>query len=555
MTEDRPETRRLITKGVVLLLLIGVGVYAVGVFESHPSIDVLGLAGGLHPMVWLGFLLIGGSLVIAIVRLPHLRHYHVLASLTVLTALHALPILVEGTPRFPFSYSVSGHVINILQNGGLTPGLLPYQNWPGMMILGSAIFSVPLLDPSTGMAFFYVFHAWVIFFLSYSIASALFQTVWKRWLAMWLFLLTNWVGQGYFVPPSVGLLLVASSLFVLIRLARAPVLPGHGRATAWVIANIIIFAALVTTHFLTSLFVLFVLLFILTLRAASPRRVSLPHGGAVLFGSMLVAWLMFYAGDFFIGQLPVWINQALTLGSITETSLEFAFSGGPERLILSNIKTFTLLLISVLALVGVARFFRQRSGNPAPVFVLLALVAGSFALVLTTAYGGEIVSRAYSYALLPLAMLACLGKLTPRGKTILAAVIVGSFPLYVISAYGNEAFDYVAATELPAAGFTLGRVGPGSTMLLSTPRTERLWNLYGVGAFQWIYDWQIACDSLSDASGDSVLVIHSERDIEAFNYLTAGQLGLDPSLAFCTSHVYSNGVVEIGKLSTQRPGT
>lgn len=551
MTEDRPETRGLIAKAVVLLLLIGLGVYALGVFASHPSIEVLGLAGGLHPMVWLGFLLMGGSLVIAIVRLPRLRPYHVLAGLALLTAIHALSLLVEGTPRFPFSYGVSGHVANILQTGGLTPSLIPYQNWPGMMILGSAIFSVPLLDPSSGMGFYYVFHAWVSFFLSYSIASALFQTVWKRWLAVWLFLLTNWVGQGYFVPASVGLLLVASSLFVLIRLARAPVLPGHDRATAWVIANIIIFAALVTTHFLTSLFVLFALIFIVAARVASPRKVSLPYGGAVLFGSMLVAWLMFYAGDFFIGKLPDWVNQALNLGSVSETSLEFAFSGSPERLLVSNFKTLSLLLISVLALVGVARFLRQRSGKPAPVFVLLALVIGSFALIITTAYGGEIISRAYSYALLPLAMLACLGRLTPRGKAIMAAVIVGSFPLYVISAYGNEAFDYVAATELPAAGFTLERADLDGMMLISTPRTERLWNLHGVGTFRWFYDWQVTCGSLFVASsGNSVLVIHSQRDIEAFNYLTAGQLGLDPSLAFCTSHVYSNGVVEIGKLST-----
>ncbi|MEE8198991.1 MAG: hypothetical protein V3R48_04685, partial [Thermoplasmata archaeon] len=234
MTPGEVEGEGWAAKTVGLLLFLGVGIYALGVLGSYPAIGTLGLVGGLHPLVWLGYLLMGAAVILAIVRIRTKPAYPVIASLVVLTALHALPILIEGTARFPFSYSVSGHVANILQRGFLDPTLLPYQNWPGMMILGSALFLVPTLEPGQAMALFYILVPWMLFFLVYGIASHLFQDPVKRWLAVWLFLLVNWVGQGYFIPASVGLVLVASSLFVLIRLSEGPSLSAHPRRTAWV---------------------------------------------------------------------------------------------------------------------------------------------------------------------------------------------------------------------------------------------------------------------------------------------------------------------------------
>ncbi len=534
-------------KTVGLLLFLGVGIYAVGVLGSYPSVETLGLVGGLHPLVWLGYLLMGGSVILAVVRLRTKPAYPVLASLAILTALHGLPLLIEGTARFPFSYSVSGHVVYILQSGFLDPGLLPYQNWPGMMILGSALFLVPTLESDQALALFYILIPWMLFFLSYGIASALFQSAAKRWLAVWLFLLFNWVGQGYFIPSSVGLVLVASSLFVLIRLSRGASLPAHPRQAAWVMANIVILAALVTTHFLTSLLMILTFLSIVGMRLLARSRASLPRAGTVLFGSMVLAWLMYFAGDFVLINLPKWVDQALTIGFITETSVGFAFSGSPDRLLLSGIKTFTLLLISALALVGMLRVLRQGARTSGPVYLLLALVVGSFALVPLTPYGGEIVSRAYSYALLPLAMLACLGTLTRPQKALLASVIIASFPLYVISAYGNEAFDYVAPAELPAAEFAVSLSDPDRQRVISSPRTERLWNTYGLGTFRWFGDWETTCDALSATwSGTLFFAVFSQRDIVAFDYLSAGTIGMDSSLRSCTSQVYSNGVVDIG---------
>ncbi|MEE9593012.1 MAG: hypothetical protein V3W28_05475 [Thermoplasmata archaeon] len=548
MTPGKGEgTDGLAAKAVGLLLFLGVGIYAVGVLGSHPSIETLGLVGGLHPFVWLGYLLMGGAVILAVVRLRTKPAYPILASLAILTALHGLPLLIEGTARFPFSYSVSGHVIYILQNGFLNPGLLPYQNWPGMMFLGSALLLVPGLEPDHVLALFYILVPWMLFFLSYGIAGALFHSAAKRWLAVWLFLLLNWVGQGYFIPSSVGLVLVASSLFVLIRLSQGASLPARPRQTAWVMANIVILAALVTTHFLTSLLMILTFLSIVAMRLLARNRASLPHAGTVLFGSMVLAWLMYFAGDFVLINLPKWVDQALTIGFITETSVGFAFSGSPDRLLLSGIKTFTLLLISVLALLGMLRFLRQGARMSGPAYLLLALVVGSFALVLLTPYGGEIVSRAYSYALLPLAMLACLGTLTRRQKTLLASVIIASFPLYVISAYGNEAFDYVAPSELPVAIFAVDRLDPDGPILISTPRTERLWNTYGIGVLRWFGDWETTCDALSATwSGTLFFAVFSQRDIVAFDYLTGGAIGMDLSLRSCTSQVYSNGIVDIG---------
>ncbi len=546
--DDLRGNDRLATKGVGLLLVLGVGVYALGVSGSHPSFETLGLVSGLHPLVWLGYSLMGVSLALAVVRLRRTRPaYPVLASLTLLTAIHALPLLIEGTSRFPFSYIVSGHVVYILQSGFLDPSLLPYQNWPGMMLLGSALFLVPSLDPAQAMALFFVLVPWVLFFLSHGIAKAVFQSTLQRWLAVWLFLLANWVGQGYFVPASVGLILVASSLFVLLRLNQDSGHSVHPARTAWVMANIVILAALVTTHFLTSLLLLFSFLFIVALRIVARSRTSVPRAGTVLFGSMVLAWLMYFAGDFVLVNLPNWVEQALAIGFVTETSVRFAFSGSPDRLVLSGIKTLSLLLISLLGLMGILRFFRQRSRMSGSGYLLLALVAGSFALVLTISYGGEIVSRAYSYSLLPLAMLACLGRLSHRQKALLVSVIVVSFPLYIVSAYGNEAFDYVAPSELPVAIFAVERLDPDGPILISTPRTVRLWNTYGLGTFRWFGDWETTCDALSATwSGTLFFAVFSQQDIVAFDYLTAGTIGIDSSLRSCTSQVYSNGVVDIG---------
>lgn len=526
-----------------LVTVASVATYGVGVSYSTPAVRGVGLAMGVHPLAWVGLGGLFASFTWALRLRPTARVSHLILGLGILTAIHGLPLLIEGTPRFPFSYRVFGHVERIVQSGYVHPDLFPYQNWPGFMLLAAVLSQATGLGSLSMMGMYYVFHQWAVFLVAFLIAGLLFRQASRKWSVVWLFSLVNWVGQGYFVPATLGLLIIALVGLVLLRAGRVDSLGRPAGRAAWSAVMVVLIAALVITHFLTSLVLLLLLALVQGARAIRRHGATATTTGATLCGVLILLWLMYSANDFFVVNLPKWVDQALSIGLVTEQSATFAFSGSTTRLLVSRIKTGFLAMILILGTLGFLRSKMLSDRGRVPPYVLPSLLIASFAIVPATAYGGEIVSRAFSYAMLPLAMFSGYWAVGPKGRVVLLAAVAASGPLFFVSAYGNEAFDYVAPTELYAQEFFEAHAAK-PYLVLSTSRTQAIWSHTGSGLV-WTNQIPDGCGSSFGSSSDSrYMVIHSSRDREAFDYLGVEEALWDVDVS-CLLRAYDNGVTTL----------
>ncbi len=537
------EGMRALRIATFLLLGVGLGVYAVGVHLSDPTNHQLGLAGGTHPAIWLSFGIMGLAVGISVTKFPSDVRLQILSTLVALSALHAMPLLIEGTVRFPFSYRAFGHVDYVVRYGSLNQDLLPYQSWPSYMILGSALILLADIDPVGLLGLYYVLHQWVVFFLAFAIARSFFEDVRISWIATWLFLLGNWVGQGYFLPASLGLILLFGIVLVLIKLTQAPTMGTRKGLTKWTFLAILLILALVPTHLLVSVVVLLSLAFLALIGALNLSRSRISWTMSMLAGTLTLGWTMYIIGDYVLLNLPAWFDRAFAIASIAETTATLAFHGSDERLLISYVKTAFLSLISVLAIAGWVRA-RHSPGRISPAYyVLLSVVLGAFMIVPVTDYGGEIVSRAFAFSLLPLAIIACAGRISRKQTTFLISVLAVSIPLYTISAWGNQAIDYVAPAELDAAYLVFDTAPSGSRVM---SLTDRIWRFERIDELTWTEFQPDICETTqANDGGELIYLASSQRDIEAFEFRGGDASDLIRTANSCFSPVYSNGVVTV----------
>jgi hypothetical protein len=459
----------------------------------------LGLVSVLPPASYFAFLLLAVAWAVTLAQ-PRFPTWLAAGLIVVLVLmLYGMAPAAEGVARFSPTWRHLGIVDFITRNGAVQPSLDAYHNWPGMFAVASFLGTVTGIGDLTTVALW----APVWFNLLFLpplllVLSSLTDDRRHVWLGIWLFYLADWIGQDYFSPQALGVLLFLVVISLTVRwlaaadrrdgaplsrrgpvgrfrwlvdrlLARGPFRAADltaGRRASLVAVAIVIYGFVVTAHQLTPFFVVacFAALVIL-------RRVPWT-GLPILMMVMIASWVSFMAVAFLIGHFQ---NVAGYVGALSESltaNLTGRLQGSDIHRTVVYLRLATTALVWLMATLGVLRRLRRGQWDVTAV----ALFVAPFPLLGVQAYGGEMLLRIYLFAL-PFAAFLAAALIVPTeterpsiraaaAVTVVSVVLVAGF---LVGRYGNERMEYFTPNEVAAVADLYQVAPPGSLLVAATP--------------------------------------------------------------------------------------
>jgi hypothetical protein len=396
--------------------------------------------------------------------------------------LHATAAILYSEPRYSWTYKHLGVVDYIEQNGQVHRWIDIYHNWPGFFALTAWLAKAAGVDPIE-------LAPWAqLFFELAAVAAIVFalrgftRDPRRVWIAAWIFVVANWVGQDYLSPQAFAFTLAVVVLGLALRLPpkqgrRATALGrlidrmvrgGDGTAviaagaTPAVIAfGAVCSLAVIVSHQLSPIFLILDLcaLAILTRR---PSRTILAGLIAAEVAWVALGW-SFISTHFSLCDVS--ISLEARRGAVGQPL--------PGVSLGAELPQISMAAVGLLAVLGLVRAW--RSGRR--LLVPLALAGTPFPFVAAQSYGGEGPLRAYLFALPFLALLAA-ELVVPgdrprrsgrprrtRSLLLLAAtgVIVGGS---LFGYFGQETLNRITADDIAASRWFLDNAEPGAGLVL-----------------------------------------------------------------------------------------
>ncbi len=484
----RPRSKADLGLGIVTVLCVALAVWSATTVDLE-RLDDYGLARALPLGYWVGLVGLNIAFVVALSRrlAPRWLFVGLFSGLVVLV--YGVSAAVSQIPRNAVSWRHIG-IADALTRVGIDPHIDVYFNWPGFFS-GLATFThatglrpvdVALWAPMAIVALWCV-AIWAVLRVFTRDRTHLL-------LAVWLFLLGNWIDQDYLSPQALGVVLHLAVLALVMSAlgATPPPVPDRlwsraglrtwflegtatpenpdrkARAAALLVA-LALSAALVMSHQLSPV-MLVASLTALTLL----RRTCVPLLPVVV-GLFLLLWLTFPAYTYLNGH-PLFGDDR---SAVLAANVSARFSGSAGHLDILHVRTLLTVSLWGLALVGGIRSWRRGDRDLRP-YVLAAV---PFALLPVDSYGGEMLMRVTLFALPFVALLAAralfpltLGPtLRPLRASALALVCVGLAVLSVAGRYGNARFDMFTAGEIRAVDALQEVAAPGSLLVAGAPST------------------------------------------------------------------------------------
>jgi hypothetical protein len=457
----------------------------------------LGLLSVLPDAALAGVTLLALAFVIGL-TLPRVHRAILGATLAGLViCLDGVTAFIEPVARFPTAYQIAGFVQYISSHGHAAPGLAAYFNWPGFFALISFIDGAAGLHGVLTLMRFWPALIDLLALPPFFLLMRNLRISWRaQWLAGFLFVVGNWVGQDYFSPQSLNYVLYLVFLAILVNwftdpgLSRRPpakpsglsgvhrfmfgrLEPGElsprpastGQRAFLLAVLIAIFLVSTVSHQLTPFYMAGACLALVLV-----RRCALT-GLWLLLTAIEVAWVSFAAVDYWSGHLSSIFGGVGNLGGNLTSSVGGRLSGSTATHLLTlHARVGVAGAIVALAVLGLLRRrFRGLDDR-----VLIALFILPMLTVGLQSYGGEIALRIYLFLLPPACVLAaCFFFPNPVAKTragwrlfpvlALCAVV---FPVsFILVRYGNEAFEQVPSGELAAANWVYAHDAHGVRLL------------------------------------------------------------------------------------------
>lgn len=466
--------------------LVGLAFVMLALFSATSAdpatVNDRGLAASLPLGFWWGLVGLNLTFVLAIGRSATRTWVPgaLLAGLVVL--LYGVAHAVSGFPRNAVAWRHIG-IAEALAESGVDPHIDIYFNWPGFFA-GLATFV-----EATGLSSLQIaLWAPLVNIALWSVAVLAVLRVFTRdrtrlLMALWLFLIGNWIDQDYLSPQAFGLMLylvVVALVLALLgairtdednarawwsRAAQRPANPDARQRTLALGAALLLCAAVVASHQLTPVMV------IVSLGALALLRRSWAPWLPVVVGVLLVLWLAYPASTYLAGHPPFGAESS---GVVTANVTE-RLAGSLGHVYVQRVRMALTAALWGLALVG---FLRDRRAGLVDLR-LVALAAAPFLVLPTQSYGGEMLLRVTLFALPFVAFLAARALMPARpGQSLSAArgvgIVVVCSALAVASVtarYGNARFDIFTPAEVEAVG-QLARLAPeGSVLVAGAPST------------------------------------------------------------------------------------
>jgi hypothetical protein len=486
-----PATLTAAAVGAWIVALVSIDVRAIG------PLGFVTVAGTAYWVAW-------ALLVLAMcINLFSARTWHALLpvqTVAVIAILHATVPIVEAVPRFATGWLHAGFADHIMRTGQTLPYLDARFAWPGFFSAAAMLTRAGGFDSPVALMRW----APVILNLAYAVLVYAITTQASgdrrlRWVAVWVFLVGNWVGQDYFSPQGTAVLLFLAIVLIVLAAFHGrpaptsllsgrvplelrmppwigPLLggrppPGRDRAhasgthllpavrTVLILLMVLMFGALVVTHQLTPVALIACVVGLVV--AGRCRLTLLP----LLLGVLFFGWLSFGAETYWAGHLSNIFGGVGAVGSSVTQNIGSRIGGSDARLTVLAVRLGFTAVICALAIVG---FLRRGTRPRGRSFVVLA--AAPFLVLAGNAYGGEALMRAYFYALPFIALYTAAALVAPmplpvrrRDGTVehaaprpwpaaVAPVIVATLLLaavvpFTVARYGNESFEMATPEE------------------------------------------------------------------------------------------------------------
>ncbi|MFI2629379.1 glycosyltransferase [Streptomyces collinus] len=392
--------------------------------------------------------------------------------LGLIAILHATPALLYPTLRYGWAWKHVAVVDAMIRNGGSVPGaekLDVYDQWPGFFHLNALVVQATGLESSLGYA------VWAppvnnVLLLAPLLLIYRAVTTNRRliWGAVWIFYSCSWVGQDYFAPQAFAFLLFVSLIALLMGQLRAfaerP--PGY-KARAWPVGRfllvVLIMGVIVCSHPLTPLMMVSALVALSLPRRN--RRVLLPVLGAGVL--LTVVWDATVARPFVSANLSEFVGALLKPDSNVVSGLAALGAAAPGQVQVSWIdRGLSAAVFLLAALAFVRRRWTRRTGMP-------LLVLAPMPVLVANSYGGEMIFRAYLFALPAAALLISAllfeSRRHPRLRVFLVApLLLAMLGGLLFGYYGKESANYFTKEEVAATHFVTATTPPGSLIVSLT---------------------------------------------------------------------------------------
>ncbi|WP_220196248.1 hypothetical protein [Ktedonospora formicarum] len=437
-----------------------------------------------------------GALVIMMVSfcitLQKVRYYTPLLLLhfgLIIIMLYGVTTLVEQAPRFSVVYTHAGYTEYIIRTGSVNPHLSAYFNWPGFFILSA--FVTQLAGYQTILSY----AAWAPVFNNVITLAALYFlfttfTTNRRviWLALWLFCITNWIGQDYFSPQGLFFCFYIVILAILLkwfktpsdesirslgpRLSRLRFLPSlytwltapdplstpsqRRKKIALLLCVLVLFSFTVYGHQLTPFFTIVSVTALIVFRRCTLKLWWLP----IVMTVMTLFWMFIMAHTYLAGHMNQVFGGLSQIFVSLSSNVSDRVGGDPQHALIARLRIIMTFFVWAVAFVGA--LFRLGKGYKDASVVLLALAP--FPLFIVQPYGGEMLLRCYLFSLPSMIFLAAsvvyekppfpsffsrltMIKLPWKGLVMssLTIILLGGF---LFTRYGNENIDYKTYDEV-----------------------------------------------------------------------------------------------------------
>lgn len=502
--------------GIGALGVAAIVIWVVAVTQVHyRDVSDLGLVSVLPAWAYVSFALLASAFASMLARPGFPAWMAVFLTLALVGILYGASPYLSGEPRLAVSWRHLGVIEYVMRRGGVDASLDVYHNWPGFFVLAAAVvdgLGIPNLRAiATWAPVWWAIACLPALHLLFSTLSTDRRVV---WLAMWLFITTNWIAQDYFAPQALGffVFLVLTTLVVrwLARrdLAAPPAAPAGGtgegdridRARRWwpvlrtviggresrvaalgsrrrtglVAALVLAFGFLVSAHQLTPFFVLGATVVLVVLwRIPWP---TLP----VLMAVMIGAWVVFFAVPYLTGHLDTVVDAVGAVGQGVSASVLGRLGGSDEHVIVVRARVLFTLCVWALAALGVVR--RLRAGRWD--ITAVALAVAPFPVFVLQTYGGEMLLRVTLFSLPFMALLTAF-LVFPRsadggrGSRLAVAVLVfATASSLMLVRYGNERLETFSEAEIAAIDQLYKAAPPGSQLMAVAGNVPWKWTGY-----------------------------------------------------------------------------
>ncbi|MEU7577437.1 lipopolysaccharide biosynthesis protein [Streptomyces sp. NPDC041068] len=405
--------------------------------------------------------------------------------LATVVSLHALPAVIEAEPRFATAWQHLGFMEYIDRTGTAVPDLDARWSWPGFFAAATFVAEACGVSDMTEVIRWWPTVIQLLYLAPMFLLVRSMRASWRaKWVGLWIFVLSGWVGQDYFSPQGFTFLLYIAFVAVLMVWFRAPRVlwakrrPGEtevepaGRRERAVLLLVLVglFAATVPAHQLTP-FVMLGVLTVLVLVGRSELR-----GLPILFGVLVVVWLGFLAEPYWSGHFEELFGGVGGVGGNVSSSVSGRIEGGSS--------THQLVLYVRVAMAGAVlafacwgwwrrRFYKYSERS------LLVLTFVPFLGFAMQSYGGEMALRVFMFALPGAALLAGLALFPRAGITAeerdrdrvslapLAALMAGLVLMggFLVARWGNEPFERIRPGEVTAMEYVYAHDDPTVRLL------------------------------------------------------------------------------------------